>query len=95
MSASQNRRSFLRGLVTLPLIGEGVTLIGQPAGAAERLACCKPYPISPDQIIAIDLPIRGNELKRLLDLVKDEELRVFLKRMHADHASAASEEARP
>jgi len=26
-----DRRSFLRGLVTLPLIGGGVTLIGQPS----------------------------------------------------------------
>jgi len=28
-----DRRSFLRGLVTLPLIGGGVTLIGRPAAA--------------------------------------------------------------
>jgi hypothetical protein len=29
-----DRRSFLRGLVTLPLIGGGVTLIGQPTATA-------------------------------------------------------------
>ncbi len=29
------RRGFLRGLVTLPLIGGGVTLIGNPTAAAE------------------------------------------------------------
>ena len=29
-----DRRSFLRGLVTLPLIGGGVTLIGNPTAAA-------------------------------------------------------------
>ena len=28
-----DRRTFLRGLVSLPLIGGGVTLIGQPAAA--------------------------------------------------------------
>ncbi len=30
---SADRRSFLRGLVSLPLIGGGVTLIGRPAAA--------------------------------------------------------------
>ena len=29
------RRDFLRGLVSLPLIGGGVTLIGQPSAVAE------------------------------------------------------------
>lgn len=29
-----DRRSFLRGLVSLPLIGGGVTLVGQPTAAA-------------------------------------------------------------
>ncbi len=31
------RRGFLRGLVTLPLIGGGVTLIGNPAASAEPI----------------------------------------------------------
>lgn len=35
MSAPHDRRGFLRGLVTLPLLGGGVTLIGQPTGVAE------------------------------------------------------------
>jgi len=30
MITAQNRRGFLRGLASLPLIGGGVTLIGQP-----------------------------------------------------------------
>ncbi|WP_413989348.1 hypothetical protein ACMDCR_25765 [Labrys okinawensis] len=32
-----NRRGILRGLAALPLIGGGVTLIGQPTAAAEPL----------------------------------------------------------
>ena len=40
----QNRRGFLRGLTTLPLIGGGVTLIGNPTKAAE--------PITPDLLNA-------------------------------------------
>jgi len=32
-----NRRGILRGLATLPLIGGGVTLIGQPTASAEPL----------------------------------------------------------
>ena len=35
MSAPSDRRGFLRGLATLPLIGGGVTLIGNPTAAAE------------------------------------------------------------
>ena len=35
MNATSDRRGFLRGLVTLPLIGGGVTLIGNPTAAAE------------------------------------------------------------
>jgi hypothetical protein len=35
MSSSGNRRDFLRGLTTLPLIGGGVTLIGAPSAVAE------------------------------------------------------------
>lgn len=34
MTDNANRRGFLRGLVTLPLIGGGVTLIGNPTAAA-------------------------------------------------------------
>lgn len=34
MSGPANRRGFLRGLVSLPLIGGGVTLIGRPTAAA-------------------------------------------------------------
>ena len=34
MSRPADRRGFLRGLVSLPLIGGGVTLIGQPTAAA-------------------------------------------------------------
>ncbi|MDP4024049.1 hypothetical protein Q8W71_15575 [Methylobacterium sp. NEAU 140] len=34
MSGPASRRGFLRGLTTLPLIGGGVTLIGQPTHAA-------------------------------------------------------------
>ncbi len=34
MSAPSDRRGFLRGLATLPLIGGGVTLIGNPTRAA-------------------------------------------------------------
>ena len=37
MGAPSDRRGFLRGLVTLPLIGGGVTLIGSPTGAAEPI----------------------------------------------------------
>ena len=33
--APANRRNFLGGLVRLPLIGGGVTLIGQPSAVAE------------------------------------------------------------
>lgn len=35
MSALSARRGFLRGLVSLPLVGGGVTLIGQPTAVAE------------------------------------------------------------
>ncbi|ACL55657.1 hypothetical protein [Methylobacterium nodulans] len=35
MSAPHDRRAFLRGLVGLPLIGGGITLIGNPTAAAE------------------------------------------------------------
>lgn len=35
MNAPANRRGFLRGLVSLPLIGGGVTLIGAPSAVAE------------------------------------------------------------
>lgn len=34
MTAAADRRGFLRSLVSLPLIGGGVTLIGQPTAAA-------------------------------------------------------------
>ena len=34
MSAPAGRRGFLRGLVSLPLIGGGVTLIGAPSAVA-------------------------------------------------------------
>jgi len=40
VSAAPGRRGFLRNLVTLPLIGGGVTLIGNPTRAAE--------PVTPD-----------------------------------------------
>lgn len=33
-STTRHRRGFLRGLVSLPLIGGSVTLLGQPTGAA-------------------------------------------------------------
>ena len=35
MTGPSNRRGFLRGLTTLPLIGGGVSLIGNPTQAAE------------------------------------------------------------
>lgn len=35
MSAPANRRGFLRGLTTLPLIGGGITLIGAPSAVAQ------------------------------------------------------------
>lgn len=35
MTGPSDRRGFLRGLATLPLIGGGVTLIGNPTRAAE------------------------------------------------------------
>ena len=35
MSGPSHRRGFLRGLATLPLIGGGVALIGNPSAAAE------------------------------------------------------------
>ena len=35
MSAPSDRRGFLRGLVSLPLIGGGVTLLGAPSAVAE------------------------------------------------------------
>ena len=40
-----DRRSFLRGLVSLPLIGGGVTLIGNPTAAAVPVtdALCNQY----------------------------------------------------
>lgn len=37
MNSPANRRGFLRGLTTLPLIGGGVTLIGAPTAVAEPL----------------------------------------------------------
>lgn len=37
MSAPETRRGFLRGLVKLPLIGGGVTLIGAPTAVAEPI----------------------------------------------------------
>lgn len=37
MIYSSDRRGFLRGLVSLPLIGGGVTLIGKPSAAAVSL----------------------------------------------------------
>ena len=40
------RRSFLRGLVTLPLIGGAVTLIGDPTGPA--------LPVTPDLLDGYD-----------------------------------------
>jgi hypothetical protein len=47
-----DRRSFLRGLVSLPLIGGGVTLIGQPAAAVPLVQ-------------AAALPVLGSPLERL------------------------------
>ena len=38
MSAPASRRGFLRGLVSLPLIGGGVTLIGAPTAVAEPIS---------------------------------------------------------
>ncbi|TXM67465.1 hypothetical protein FV226_21780 [Methylobacterium sp. WL12] len=38
MSAPSDRRGFLRGLVSLPLIGGGVTLIGSPTAVAMPLS---------------------------------------------------------
>ncbi|MCJ2051241.1 hypothetical protein [Methylobacterium sp. J-070] len=38
MSAAGSRRGFLRGLTTLPLIGGGVSLIGQPTAVAEPVS---------------------------------------------------------
>lgn len=38
MSDILNRRGILRGLLTLPLIGGGVTLIGAPTASAEPLS---------------------------------------------------------
>ncbi|ACL58836.1 hypothetical protein [Methylobacterium nodulans] len=35
MSAPHDRRAFLHGLVSLPLIGGSITLIGNPTGVAE------------------------------------------------------------
>ena len=35
MSAPANRRGFLRNLVSLPMIGGGVTLIGAPSAVAQ------------------------------------------------------------
>lgn len=40
MTGPESRRGFLRGLVSLPLIGGGVTLIGAPTAAAT--------PVTPD-----------------------------------------------
>ena len=37
MSGPSNRRSFLRGLTTLPLIGGSVALIGSPVRAAQPI----------------------------------------------------------
>ena len=37
MTGPASRRGFLRGLTTLPLIGGGVTLIGNPSAAAEPI----------------------------------------------------------
>ena len=37
MTASHDRRGFLRGLVSLPLIGGGLTLIGAPSAVAEPI----------------------------------------------------------
>ena len=34
MTGPEGRRGFLRGLVTLPLIGGGVTLVGKPTAVA-------------------------------------------------------------
>lgn len=38
MSGPSDRRGFLRGLVSLPLIGGGVTLIGSPSAVAEPVS---------------------------------------------------------
>lgn len=38
MSASSDRRGFLRGLATLPLIGGAVSIIGNPTAAAEPVS---------------------------------------------------------
>ncbi|MCJ2008205.1 hypothetical protein [Methylobacterium sp. J-092] len=38
MTAPSDRRGFLRGLVSLPLIGGGVTLIGAPSAVAVPLS---------------------------------------------------------
>lgn len=45
MTGPSSRRGFLRGLTTLPLIGGGVVLLGNPTGAAERpsSACVESY----------------------------------------------------
>lgn len=43
---SPARRGFLRGLVTLPLIGGGVTLIGNPTAAA--------VPVTPELLDSYD-----------------------------------------
>lgn len=38
MTHDTARRGFLRGLATLPLIGGGIALVGQPTGAAVPLS---------------------------------------------------------
>ncbi len=38
MNAPANRRSFLRGLTTLPLIGGGIALIGAPSAVAQPVS---------------------------------------------------------
>ncbi|MCJ2031265.1 hypothetical protein MKK50_18015 [Methylobacterium sp. J-043] len=40
---SPSRRGFLRGLVSLPLIGGGVTLIGSPSAVAEPVTLALMY----------------------------------------------------
>ena len=67
--APSDRRGFLRGLVTLPLIGGSVALIGNPVRAAQVA--------TPEQLL-VYAAFAVNEMRQVLELVQAQGVAVGL-----------------